>query len=122
MTPRRVQLSRRPGARLPEGCKRVDRSTIYGNHAHRVPVGLVGVERLQAQGEAARAFRRDLTTSRCIVPQRGSRPPFVLTIERIVTDLAGADLACWCGLGEPCHADVLLELANPANAEVVNGR
>lgn len=24
------------------------------------------------------------------------------------------DLACWCKIGEPCHADVLLELANPA--------
>lgn len=27
--------------------------------------------------------------------------------------LAGKDLACWCPLDQPCHADVLLELANP---------
>jgi hypothetical protein len=27
-------------------------------------------------------------------------------------ELRGKDLACWCRLGEPCHADVLLELAN----------
>lgn len=27
--------------------------------------------------------------------------------------LAGRDLACWCPLDQPCHADVLLELANP---------
>ncbi len=26
--------------------------------------------------------------------------------------LAGKNLACWCKPGEPCHADVLLELAN----------
>lgn len=26
--------------------------------------------------------------------------------------LTGHDLACWCPLGQPCHADVLLELAN----------
>jgi len=26
--------------------------------------------------------------------------------------LRGKNLACWCKLGEPCHADVLLELAN----------
>lgn len=26
--------------------------------------------------------------------------------------LRGKDLACWCKLGEPCHGDVLLELAN----------
>jgi hypothetical protein len=27
--------------------------------------------------------------------------------------LRGKDLACWCPLDQPCHADVLLELANP---------
>lgn len=29
-----------------------------------------------------------------------------------VTELRGKDLACWCPLGQPCHADVLLEWAN----------
>jgi hypothetical protein len=29
-----------------------------------------------------------------------------------LADLAGRDLACWCPLDRPCHADVLLELAN----------
>lgn len=32
-----------------------------------------------------------------------------------IHELAGKDLACWCKLGEPCHADVLLRLANKAN-------
>ena len=27
-------------------------------------------------------------------------------------DLADKDLMCWCPLDQPCHADVLLELAN----------
>lgn len=27
--------------------------------------------------------------------------------------LQGKNLACWCPLGEPCHADILLDLANP---------
>lgn len=26
--------------------------------------------------------------------------------------LRGKNLACWCPLGRPCHADVLLEMAN----------
>jgi len=26
--------------------------------------------------------------------------------------LRGKNLACWCALDAPCHADVLLELAN----------
>lgn len=29
--------------------------------------------------------------------------------------LAGHDLACWCPVDQPCHADVLLELANEAS-------
>ena len=28
-------------------------------------------------------------------------------------NLWGLDLACWCKLDQPCHADVLLEIANP---------
>lgn len=27
-------------------------------------------------------------------------------------ELAGRDLCCWCALSQPCHADVLLEIAN----------
>jgi hypothetical protein len=30
----------------------------------------------------------------------------------IKAELRGKNLACWCKQGEPCHADVLLELAN----------
>jgi hypothetical protein len=30
-----------------------------------------------------------------------------------LAELRGKDLACWCSFDEPCHADVLLELANP---------
>jgi len=29
-----------------------------------------------------------------------------------VEELRGKDLACWCPLDQPCHADVLLEIAN----------
>jgi len=29
-----------------------------------------------------------------------------------VRELRGKNLACWCPLDQPCHADVLLELAN----------
>jgi len=33
------------------------------------------------------------------------------TVADIRRELAGHDLACWCPLDEPCHADVLLEVA-----------
>lgn len=31
---------------------------------------------------------------------------------RRLPELRGKNLACWCKLGDPCHADVLLEIAN----------
>jgi hypothetical protein len=36
--------------------------------------------------------------------------------------LKGKNLACWCRLDQPCHADVLLELANKFefNREILN--
>lgn len=38
------------------------------------------------------------------------------TLEAIRSELRGKDLACWCRLDQPCHADVLLELANTVDA------
>ena len=32
--------------------------------------------------------------------------------EMIRAELRGKNLACWCKPGAPCHADVLLEIAN----------
>jgi len=32
--------------------------------------------------------------------------------ENIVAILRGKNLACYCPLDQPCHADVLLEIAN----------
>lgn len=33
-------------------------------------------------------------------------------LESIKTELKGYNLACWCKIGEPCHADFLLKTAN----------
>lgn len=38
--------------------------------------------------------------------------PALLAAARTV--LGGRDLACWCPPGVACHADVLLDLTNPA--------
>lgn len=43
----------------------------------------------------------------------GRRGHFLhVSLDEIRAELAGKDLACWCPLDQPCHADVLLELAN----------
>ena len=36
----------------------------------------------------------------------------VANIDDIKHSLRGKNLACWCRLDQPCHADVLLEIAN----------
>ncbi|MBX9456157.1 MAG: DUF4326 domain-containing protein [Rhizobium sp.] len=43
-----------------------------------------------------------------------SRP----AMRKLLESLRGKNLACWCALGDPCHADVLLELANWVCEEV----
>lgn len=47
----------------------------------------------------------------------------ILTRIRIeeVTELSGNNLACWCAPSLPCHADVLLRLANPNEVFDVQG-
>lgn len=46
------------------------------------------------------------------------RSPTVRSCERLygkppdLTSLRGKNLACWCPPDQPCHADVLLEIAN----------
>lgn len=40
-----------------------------------------------------------------------------LYVKRDIKTLHGKNLACWCKLDEPCHADVLLELVNASNTE-----
>ncbi len=32
--------------------------------------------------------------------------------ERFLCELRGKHLMCWCRLDQPCHADILLEVAN----------
>lgn len=36
------------------------------------------------------------------------------TVDEVRAELGGYNLACWCPIDQPCHADVLLRLANPA--------
>jgi hypothetical protein len=35
------------------------------------------------------------------------------TADDVRAELAGHDLCCWCPLDQRCHADVLLQVANP---------
>lgn len=101
--PRRVQLSRAKGWRMPPNTVSVARPTLWGNPFR---IGMLGVpDAAAAVALFERALRRrDL---------RDDDRRFVFSPDRLRAFLGGKNLACWCRLGEPCHADVLLRLANP---------
>lgn len=107
--PVRIQRKRKAGEPgMPKGAIYVGRPSRWGNPcylrgAHYV-VDEAGYDHYCAPGEArgvaVRLFREALVEDRL---------PFTTAD---LGELAGHDLACWCPLDQPCHADVLLELAN----------
>lgn len=97
--PVRVQLSRRKGWRMPPNTVSVARPGQFGNP-------FVVTEESDAR-DAVMAFRLWLITS--ADAGMADRKRVVLSG---LPELRGKNLACWCKPGEPCHADVLLEVAN----------
>ena len=69
----------------------VSRPTKWGN-PHPISFG---------RQEVVRRYRADLLAGR-----------LSLTVEDARRELRGRDLACYCPLDGPCHADVLIEIAN----------
>jgi hypothetical protein len=104
--PIRIQRKRTRGWRMPPNTVSVTRPGPYGNPLR---VGMWrGYTAADAKADYKRWIERDLTV-RSFEGAFG-KPP---SIERIRRDLGGKNLACWCALGDPCHGDVLLEIANP---------
>ncbi len=135
---RRVQISRKKGARLPENTVVVSRPGKWGN-----PFNFKRAEFCWAalsfgcRGDAAgrheasvRAFRdwidpphgRQTLAMESQLKMAGPGGEISLgpTVKAgrapsradIREALRGKNLACWCRLDQPCHADVLLEIAN----------
>jgi hypothetical protein len=90
-TPKRIQLRRTRGWRKPDGAISAARPHKWGNP---FAVGMSGIPDAET---AVRLYRQWLP----------SQP-----LHLDVSELAGHDLMCWCPLSQPCHADVLLEIAN----------
>lgn len=111
--PRRIQRRRIRGWTLAAegGAVYVGRPTRWGN-----PYAVLAEEILVhpdgrdwycplEMGGAARAavemFTDDLRTNRLRISG-----------DDVCRELRGRNLACWCPLDQPCHADVLLDIAN----------
>ncbi|MCI0583392.1 MAG: DUF4326 domain-containing protein [Chloroflexi bacterium] len=93
LAPARLQRSRRRGYRIPQGAAYVGRPSRWGS-----PFAVGSGPGEYGRIEAVRLFR--------IYAEDSRRPADWLE------PLRGRDLVCWCALGRPCHADILLELAN----------
>jgi len=124
--PRRIQWrARRKGWRKPPNTVFVGRPTRWGNPfrvfkgdrdneravaefrawlAGEIPITVYRTDRYRTMAEQQQAWLDGE------IPELDhTAPP---TMAQIRQHLAGKDLGCWCRLDQPCHADVLAELAN----------
>jgi hypothetical protein len=120
--PRRIKLSRAKGWCMAPNTVHVARPSRWGNPwtwGRIAPGGPWEVrnlsrdrrECLKRTEEAARAQAIAYFRDACTPPHRA--PSGSLDFDpREIARLRGKNLACWCCLNQPCHADVLLELAN----------
>ena len=96
--PRRVHRKGEKGWRLPPDTVYVGRGSKWGN-----PFPF-DHQRYLGKSWAVDAYAQWLTTT-----LKG-----MTLLRQHLHELKGKNLACWCKPGEPCHADLLLALANDA--------
>lgn len=107
-TPIRLQLSRKKGfdlqahSRAVNGLEAVNvaRPSMFGN---RWKIG-------DWSNHLARKCESAADVVKCFREVGPPSEPYFRA--RMREQLAGKNLACWCRPGDPCHADVLLEMAN----------
>ena len=100
MKPKRIQLKRTKGWKIPPNTVKVDRSTKWGNP---FKIGPDGPDWL-CVSKFAYKLGGNIFSFPCLTD--------------IVNNLQGKNLACWCKIGSPCHADLLLFLANSSYAAI----
>lgn len=100
-TPHRIQRKRTKGWRMPAGAVYVGRPSRWGNPYRITDYRRSSKFEVLNSGRAVDSFERDLLAGMLDI-----------TIDDVRRELRGKDLCCWCPPGKPCHADVLLRVAN----------
>lgn len=99
----------------------VDAATRWDHHSAFASYLVVTVVDRHGQAPGVRFAATDWTDGRALAVdlyrrfkawKYNIRVDGALDRDLDLRDLRGRDLACWCPLSAPCHADVLLELAN----------
>ncbi|WP_029931059.1 DUF4326 domain-containing protein [Nocardia otitidiscaviarum] len=102
--PDRIQRQRTKGWRMPDNTVYVGRPTKWGNPFRpgkfRFLTGAKKGQLMDAQ-DAVTSYRNRI--------ERVGGPEVIALIRE---ELRGKNLCCWCRTDQPCHADVLLEIAN----------
>lgn len=116
-SPKRIQRQRTKGWRMPEGAVYVGRGSAFGNPwSIAFAMAWFELSRDQARGRVVDWYRDWLHGPGHADPLHesgtGGHAKEHASIHADINRLRGKDLACWCPLDHPCHADVLLELAN----------
>lgn len=106
MKPKRIQLKRAKGWRMPKNTVIVDRRSRWGNP---FVVGKDGTAK-----QCVAKYINMLMPYRHRAPNNDMEKFYIslANLDDIKFNLRGKNLGCWCKIGEPCHADFLLETAN----------
>jgi len=116
-TPQRMQLSRQAGFDLQAAsrglnglpAKPIARPGRWGNpFTIEETARRYGLDKAAAQAKAVELCGQWLTGALDPALSPGEPP----SRESIRAELGGHNLACWCRPGTPCHADILIALAN----------
>jgi len=126
--PKRIQRKRSKGWRMPENTQYVGRGTKWGNPLKVVrdhpkdPFGMIVVLAFEDETRWINTgFYGDekdvvLHYSNMIQGKQFKESYLQVWSDYLskldFSELKGKDLACWCPLDKPCHADVLIEFIN----------
>jgi hypothetical protein len=106
--PTRVRLQRAKGWRKPPNTVVVSRPSRFGN-----PFSMADATTADPSRSPAEARRVSVAEFRDMVASPKERERYGYpSDDEIRRELGGKNLACWCPADGPCHADVLLEIAN----------
>lgn len=113
-SPERIQLRRSKGWRKPVDAVVVARPSRWGNPCRWVPQPTLDLETMtRSPADPTEARRLSVIGFVAMLTDPDARAiNNYPSDEEIRRELASRDLACWCPLPDPCHADVLLAIAN----------
>jgi hypothetical protein len=113
--PQRIQRKRTKGWRMPENTVSVCRPGRWGNP---FKVGSTGWIPVDTSGLWSKEPHPPLTVADTVECYRLSAEHLAARQPRWFEELRGKNLACWCPPDQPCHADVLLDIANRPRLEM----